>query len=56
MGHEWDKIHDNGFMPKNIQILASNKIIDRYGNESEGQTIYYIHESGAFVFNSGTIN
>ena len=56
MGHEWDKMYDNGFTPESIQVLASNRITDRYGNESEGQTICYIHESGAFVFNSGTIN
>lgn len=55
VGYEWDRIHDNGLTPENLQILAVSPTVTSEGAYDLSHTTYYIAPSGALVFATGSL-
>jgi hypothetical protein len=55
VGYEWDRIHDNGLTPENLQILAVSPTVTTEGAYDLSHTTSYIAPSGALVFATGSL-
>jgi hypothetical protein len=55
VGYEWDRIHDNGLTPENLQILAVSPTVTNEGAYDLSHTTSYIAPSGALVFATGSL-
>ncbi|HLZ59794.1 MAG TPA: N,N-dimethylformamidase beta subunit family domain-containing protein [Ktedonosporobacter sp.] len=62
VGYEWDKVFNNGHTPPNLQVIATSDTLrdaatadTLVDHKDFGNTTYYIANSGAMVFASGSI-
>jgi hypothetical protein len=55
VGYEWDRIHENGLTPENLQILAVSPTVTNEGAYDLSHTTSYIAPSGALVFATGSL-
>lgn len=65
VGYEWDRIFDNGATPAGLQVVSTSSTRPTTGTEEGGSpptsasdvsnTTYYIAQSGALVFATGSI-
>jgi hypothetical protein len=56
VGYEWDRIFANGATPAGLQVLAASNTVNNANNSDTSNTTYYIAQSGAMVFATGSIN
>ncbi len=56
VGYEWDRIFPNGATPAGLQVLATSNTANSANNADTSNTTYYIAESGAMIFATGSIN
>lgn len=55
LGDTFDSVGTNGLTPRNLTLLASSPVVD-YRNELRiANTAYYQAQSGAYVFDAGTL-
>jgi hypothetical protein len=55
LGYEYDSVWDNRHTPSSLVVLAESPIIDVYGAQQLAHTAYYRADSGALVFDAGTM-
>ncbi len=55
VGYEWDKVFNNGYSPRNLQILSVSQAASVGGKRDYSNTTYYVAPSGALVFDAGSI-
>jgi hypothetical protein len=55
VGYEWDKVFANGATPPGLQVLSVSHAENDGGQADVGNTAYYIAQSGAMVFATGSI-
>jgi hypothetical protein len=55
VGYEWDRIFNNGRTPSGLQVLGISHTISAYNKPDTSNTTYYIAQSGAMVFATGSI-
>ncbi|HLZ63215.1 MAG TPA: N,N-dimethylformamidase beta subunit family domain-containing protein [Ktedonosporobacter sp.] len=55
VGHEWDKVFDNGHTPSTLKILGSSPTVSIDGKTDLSHTTYYVAPSGSMVFATGSI-
>lgn len=55
LGNAFDTIGTNGLTPKNLIVLASSPVVDYRNELRTANTAYYQAESGAYVFDAGTL-
>lgn len=54
VGYEWDRIFTNGATPAGLQVISESTTIDENNNADISSTTYYIAQSGALVFATGS--
>lgn len=54
VGYEWDRVFNNGTSPVGLQVLGASHTIDDNNNKDISNTTYYIAQSGAMVFATGS--
>jgi hypothetical protein len=55
VGHEWDRIYNNGATPSELQVIGATQVVDNWNNHDISDTTYYSAPSGAVVFATGSI-
>jgi hypothetical protein len=55
VGHEWDRVFDNGHTPATLKILGSSPTMSIDGKTDLSHTTYYIAPCGSMVFATGSI-
>jgi hypothetical protein len=55
VGYEWDRVFDNGATPPGLHILATSATVNTELNHDVSNTSYYVAQSGALVFATGSI-
>jgi hypothetical protein len=55
VGYEWDSVVNNGATPPGLHTLAISPTVAASGYLGRSETVYYIAQSGALVFASGSI-
>lgn len=55
VGYEWDRAFGNGHTPANLQVLSISPTQNTDGNLDYSSTTYYVADSGAKVFATGSI-
>ncbi|MBV9708629.1 MAG: hypothetical protein JO125_14620, partial [Chloroflexi bacterium] len=55
VGYEWDRVFNNGATPSNLHIIATSAVRNDLDSLDSSNTTYYIAQSGAMVFASGSI-
>lgn len=54
VGYEWDSNVNNGAAPKGLQVLSTSGVVNDSGKAETSNTTYYIADSGALVFATGS--
>ncbi|MBV9691379.1 MAG: hypothetical protein JO202_16895 [Ktedonobacteraceae bacterium] len=55
VGYEWDRVFNNGSSPPNLHVIATSIVHNDLNSLDSSNTAYYIAQSGAMVFASGSI-
>lgn len=55
VGYEWDRIFNNGRTPSGLQVLGISHTISENNTPDTSNSTYYIAQSGAMVFATGSI-
>jgi hypothetical protein len=55
VGYEWDQVYNNGHSPRDLRVLATSSTVSASGRAEVSNTTYYVADSGALVFASGSI-
>ncbi|HKD76269.1 MAG TPA: N,N-dimethylformamidase beta subunit family domain-containing protein, partial [Ktedonobacterales bacterium] len=55
LGYEYDVVVNNGHTPASLVVLAESPIINVYGKQQLAHSAYYRADSGAMVFDAGTV-
>ena len=56
VGHEWDRVFDNGDTPLTLHILSTSPTVDVSGSSDYSNSTYYVADSGSLVFATGSLN
>jgi hypothetical protein len=55
VGYEWDRVFHNGATPPGLRVLSVSATVAADGTHDFSNTTYYIAQSGAMVFATGSI-